>query len=189
LLSHVSNEISLIALVQMKLIIIGNSGSGKTWLATRLAAATKTSVVRLDEIFWEPGGFNQKRSSEELDRLITETKQGTSWIVEGVFGELTERYFDEAELFIWLDIDWEICKARLLTRGSESKRHLGRMQSEKGLGELIEWASKYYDRDDSRSFAGHKNLFDRFAGEKVRIKSQHDASEFLINPQFQIASA
>ena len=129
----------MIGLVQIKLIIIGNSGSGKTWLATRLATTTKTSVVHLDEIFWEPGGFNQKRSSEELDRLITETKQGTSWIVEGVFGELTERYFDEAELFIWLDIDWEICKARLLTRGSESKRHLGRVQSEKGLGELIEW--------------------------------------------------
>jgi hypothetical protein len=63
------------------------------------------------------------------------------------------------------------------------------VQSEKGLGALIEWASKYYDRDDSRSFLGHKNLFDRFAGEKVRIKSQHDASQFLINPQFQIASA
>jgi adenylate kinase family enzyme len=148
----------VIGLVQMKLIIIGNSGSGKSWLTTRLAATTKTLVVHLDEIFWEPGGFNQKRSSEELDRLITETKQGTSWIVEGVFGELTERYFDEAELFIWFDIDWEICRARLLARGSESKRHLGRVQSEKGLGELIEWASKYYDRDDSRSFAGIKSF-------------------------------
>src|SRR5687767_13388029 len=76
----------------MKLIIIGNSGSGKTWRATRLAATTKTSVVHLDEMFWEPGGFNHKRSSEELDRLITGTKHGTSWIVEGVFGELTEKY-------------------------------------------------------------------------------------------------
>jgi adenylate kinase family enzyme len=179
----------VIGLVQIKLIIIGNSGSGKTWLATRRAATTKTSVVHLDELFWQPNGFSQKRSHEEVSRLIAGTKQRRSWIVEGVFGELTERYFDEAEFFIWLDIDWEICKARLLARGSESKRHLGRVHSEKGLGELIEWASKYYDRDDSRSLAGHKNLFDRFAGEKVRIKSQHDASQFLINPQFQIASA
>lgn len=168
----------------MKLIIIGNSGSGKTWLATRLAVAAKTPVVHLDEIFWQPGGFNQKRSLEGVARLIAETKQGTSWIVEGVFGELAERYFDEAKLLIWLDIDWEICKACLLARGSESKRHLGRAQSEKGLAELIEWASNYYDRDGPRSFAGHKNLLDRFPGRKVHIRSQEDARQLLSNSQF-----
>lgn len=167
----------------MKLIIIGNSGSGKTWLATRLAAAAKTPVVHLDEIFWQPGGFNQKRSREEVDRLIAETKQGTSWIVEGVFGELAKRYFDEAELLIWLDIDREVCKARLLARGSESKSHLGRAQSEKGLAELIEWASNYFDRDGPRSFAGHKNLLDRFPGRKVHIRSQEEVRLFLNDSQ------
>jgi adenylate kinase family enzyme len=82
----------VIGLVQIKLIIIGNSGSGKTWLATRLAATTKTSVVHLDELFWQPNGFSQKRSREEVSLLIAGTKQRRSWIVEGVCGELTERY-------------------------------------------------------------------------------------------------
>jgi hypothetical protein len=89
------------------------------------------------------------------------------------------KYFEDAELFIWLDIEWEICKARLLSRGSENKRHLGRPQSEKGLSELIGWASNYYNRDGPRSFAGDKILFHRFPGKKLRIKSQNEPTQFL----------
>jgi adenylate kinase family enzyme len=80
-----------------KTIIIGNSGSGKTWLANRLAANTETPVIHLDELFWQPGGFDQKRPLSEVERLIEQSKQRPSWIVEGVFGELAERYFDGAD--------------------------------------------------------------------------------------------
>jgi len=36
----------------MKAIIIGNSGSGKTWLAAQLAVHCGAPVAHLDEIFW-----------------------------------------------------------------------------------------------------------------------------------------
>ena len=130
----------------MKIIIIGNSGSGKTWLATRLAVAISAPVVHLDDLFWEPGGFDKKRSREEVDHLIRQSKEGTSWVVEGVFGDLAELYCDVADLLVWLDIDWLICKTRLEERGSESKMHLDREQSEEGLRKLVEWAFHYYDR-------------------------------------------
>jgi hypothetical protein len=35
------------------------------------------------------------------------------------------RATSEAELLIWLDIGWNICKARLLARASESKKSHG----------------------------------------------------------------
>lgn len=89
----------------MKTIIIGNGGSGKTWLARRLAAGAHTPIVHLDDLFWEPGGFDNKRYPEEVDRLIEKSKHTASWIVEGVFGELAERYFTDAELLIWIDIE------------------------------------------------------------------------------------
>jgi adenylate kinase family enzyme len=84
--------------------LIGNAGSGKTWPARRLAAATRTPIVHLDDLFWQPGGFDIKRHQEEADRLIEESKHDVSRVVEGVFGELAERYFDEAYLLIWLNI-------------------------------------------------------------------------------------
>jgi adenylate kinase family enzyme len=74
----------------MKAIIIGNAGSGKTWLAKRLAEGIDTPTVHLDEFFWELGWFDVKRAQEEVDRLIEESKRTAAWVVEGVFGELAE---------------------------------------------------------------------------------------------------
>lgn len=165
----------------MKAIIIGNAGSGKTWLATRLVDGINKPTVHLDELFWEPGGFDAKRDQEEVDRLIEESKRTASWVVEGVFGELAERYFAEAELLIWLDIDWETCKTRLLVRGSESKRHLGREQSEEGLKRLVDWASHYYDRRDLRSFVGHQSLMEKFPGKTLRLTSEEEVNRIALN--------
>jgi adenylate kinase family enzyme len=154
----------------MKIVIIGNSGSGKTWLAKRLGKIFSTPVVHLDDLFWEPRGFDKKRSVEEVKLLIQRSKDGASWIAEGVFGELAEHYLDTAKLLVWLDIEWHICMKRLEERGSESKKHLGRQQSKEGLLRLVEWASHYYDRQDLRSYEGHKVLLEKFSGKKVHLR-------------------
>ena len=165
----------------MKTIIIGNSGSGKTWLAKRLARGGDTPILHLDDLFWEPGGFDRKRGAEELDRLIEKSKDTASWIVEGVFGELAERYFTDAEMLIWLDIPWEICKTRLLARGAESKRHLGRAQSEEGLKRLIDWASHYHDRSDLRSLIGHRSLMEKFSSRTLHVTSEEAVNRFALS--------
>lgn len=155
----------------MRAVIIGNSGSGKTWLAAKMAKDHNLPVIHLDDLFWEPGGFDRKRSNEDVLRRIERSKGEGSWIVEGVFGELAELYLDQADLLVWLDIEWDICRKRLLERGSESKKHMAREQSAEGLRKLVEWASHYYDRNDLRSHAGHEAVFKRFSGRKMRIRS------------------
>jgi adenylate kinase family enzyme len=73
------------------MIIIGNSGSGKTWLAERLADLQGIPVVHIDDIFWEPGGFDQRRPRAVVWSMIQEAKAKDFWIAEGVFGELAEQ--------------------------------------------------------------------------------------------------
>ena len=80
------------------------------------------------------------------------------------------------KLFIWLDIQWPICKSRLEKRGSESKRHMGRAESQEGLKELIQWASLYNDRQNPNSYSGHKALLNSFSGIK-KASSLRDGSE------------
>ncbi|MCG6220788.1 hypothetical protein [Vibrio diabolicus] len=46
-----------------KILIIGNSGSGKSWLSNQLSRKLQLQEVNLDSIVWEPGGYNQKRST------------------------------------------------------------------------------------------------------------------------------
>lgn len=167
----------------MKIAIIGNSGSGKTWLATRLAVGRQLPVVHLDDLFWEPGGFNQKRSSEAVSSLIDETSKREQWVVEGVFGELAEQYLGSADLLIWLDVDWAICRSRLEERGSESRKHMDREQSEEGLKKLIDWASRYGERTDMRSFEGHRSLFEGFIREKVRLRNPNEVAIFQKSTQ------
>ena len=157
------------------MIIVGNSGSGKTWLANNLAKVIGCQVIHFDHIFWEPGGFDKKRSPEVVTKMIDESKQGVSWIAEGVFGELAEKFIERAQYFVWLDIDWPICKDRLLKRGSESKRHMGREESAEGLRELVAWAARYYERKNARSYEGHKKLMNSFHGEIIYINSEENA--------------
>ena len=72
---------------------------------------------------------------------------------------------------------------RLEERGSEGKRHMGRQQSKEGLLRLLEWASNYYDRQDLRSYEGHKMLFEKFSGKKSHLSSETAVNEFLSKTQ------
>lgn len=163
----------------MKAVIVGNSGSGKTWLATRLAATAAVPVVHLDELFWQPGGFDQKRQPAETAALLESARHGGGWVVEGVFGELAAEFLVDAEALVWLDLEWDVCKARLLGRGSESKAHMARTQSEAGLTKLLVWAATYRSREDTRSLSGHLALFQAFDGPKIRLRGDNDANALL----------
>ena len=66
-----------------RILIIGNSGSGKSWLAARLAEQLTIREVNLDPIVWQSGGFNQKRPQHEIDHAIQALAQEPSWVIEG----------------------------------------------------------------------------------------------------------
>ena len=166
----------------MKTVIIGNAGSGKTWLAKRIATLS-IDVIHLDNFFWMPDGFNKKRSEEKINSLVKQSKESPEWIVEGVFGELAELYLDIATTLIWLDIPWELCRLRLNKRALENNKKHARTQSKEGLKKLIKWASEYYDRIDFRSYIGHQKLFNNFNGIKIHIQSEQKANEYVKKSQ------
>ena len=163
----------------MRTVIVGNSGSGKSWLAKRLGENASAQVIHLDEIFWLPGGFNEKRSPSEVLSLVNTRKVETDWIVEGVFGDLASQFLPSAQTLIWLDFPWHVCKQRLEARGSESKLHMGRAQSERGSRELIQWAEAYYSRSGSCCHTAHLGLFESFIGRRLRLSTEVQVQEFL----------
>ncbi|MDE1301877.1 AAA family ATPase, partial [Vibrio aestuarianus] len=102
-----------------KILIIGNSGSGKSWLSKQLSCKLQLQEVNLDSIVWEPGGYNQKRSTGAIENEITSIKSQCNWVVEGVFGALAEQLVFSADMLLFLDLEWAECESSLYARGSE----------------------------------------------------------------------
>jgi len=121
-----------------KIIIVGNSGSGKTWMSERMARLLGIRHITLDVIFWEAGGYNRKRDAHEIQADLKEIQNSSTWLVEGVFGHLVDVLMAFTDTLIYMDLPWEECKKNLLSRGSESSRQLDPKKAEENFHALLE---------------------------------------------------
>jgi adenylate kinase family enzyme len=120
-----------------RIVILGNSGSGKSWLAERLAHHLASRAVDLDMIHWLPGGFNSRRDPDEARAAVRELAAEDRWVIEGVYGWLAREALPRATALVMLDIPDEECvenvEARGLRQGGDEAAHLA----------LIAWVREY----------------------------------------------
>lgn len=161
-----------------RILIIGNSGSGKSWLARHLQTICKQELISLDDVIWQPGGFNIKRSEADVEQRLQDIAGQPRWIVEGVFGRLAERLIDAADVLIYLDMPWAVCEQSLLARGSESSKQLDAAQAEINFQELLCWAEGYYQRSSKSSQYFHQSLYLQFKGQKYLLQSRESVAKF-----------
>lgn len=69
-----------------RIFIIGNGGSGKTWLADKLGEKLEAPVTHLDNLHWLPN-FAGERVRSERDRLVADAADGPYWIIEGIYAD------------------------------------------------------------------------------------------------------
>jgi len=156
-----------------RIFIIGNAGSGKTWLAGELVRKLRAPVVHLDELHWLPN-FAGERPRPERDRLVDAAAAGDSWIMEGIFGSILRQVLPRVTTLVWLDLSEEECVANLMQRGQTDGGTDAQFQ------ELLDYARGYrLRRDHPNSFDGHWQLFDAFAVERARLLSRADAAQYL----------
>jgi hypothetical protein len=155
-----------------RILILGNSGSGKSWLAGRLGRALGLSTTDLDDIHWLRGGYEEKRERGDAIQLAVAAASGHAWIVEGIYGWLIEPISDKASFLVWLDLNWDDCYGNL------KDRYRGKTDSP-SFRELAVWAEDYWNRQSPSSFSGHKAIFEDFAGPKVRLRTRPDVVAFL----------
>ncbi len=120
-----------------KILIIGPSGSGKSYLARKLSAATSIPQTPLDDLNWNNDGaaIGIKRNESDRAARLDLVLQQPAWIMEGIYYKWLRSAFDDADVII-------------LLQPSTLKRHfymLCRFLNQK-LGRLTE------KRDTLRSF-------------------------------------
>ncbi|WP_084368126.1 hypothetical protein [Rhizobium sp. RU36D] len=156
-----------------RIFVVGNSGSGKTWLANRLAEELCLPAVHLDDLHWLPE-FAGERSREERIRLVAEAANDSGWVMEGIYGRILQQVLPRVTTLTWLDLSVDECISNLQNRGQTGGG------TDEQFQELLEYARGYPNRQNHlNSFEGHRRLFDSHTREKIKIVSRPDAASFL----------
>lgn len=156
-----------------RIFIVGNGGSGKTWLAKKLAAKLGLPLTHLDDLHWLPN-FAGERPRHERDRFVTEVAEGGSWIIEGIYGSILKQVFSRITTLIWLDLPEHECISNLMQRGQTS----GGTQEQ--FEELLAYTQGYrFRKNHLNSFEGHQWCFEQYPHHKYRLSSRSEITNFL----------
>ena len=152
----------------MKVLVFGNSGSGKSTYAQALAAWEGIPHLDLDAIVWEPGKIAVQRSTESVAASL----QGfidshPAWVIEGCYGELVRSASTQCTLLVFLNPGIDACLANNLKRPWEPHKYVSLELQNNMLSQLQEWVAGYYQRKDAWSYQVHREIFDAFTGPKV----------------------
>jgi adenylate kinase family enzyme len=86
----------------MRVMIVGQPGSGKSWLASELAGRLGLPLYHMDHIHWQPGWV--ARPEAEKTALAQEIEAQEAWVFEGNYSPTVAHRVARADLVIWLDL-------------------------------------------------------------------------------------
>ena len=84
-----------------KILIVGDSGRGKTTLAQNLSKKIKIKTYHLDDIYWKYK-FTKVRERKKSIRLLKKIISKKSWIVEGSVRYLIKPIISKSDVIIYL---------------------------------------------------------------------------------------
>lgn len=139
-----------------RILVYGVTGSGKTWLAERISAATGIPWHAVDDLTWEPGWVPVPE--DEQRRRIDTICAGERWVLDAAYGTWLDIPLARAELIVALDFPRWLSLWRLIRRSlaravdgrpicngnRESFRHLLSPDS------IVVWHFKSFSRKRTR---------------------------------------
>lgn len=154
-------------------LIIGNSGSGKSWLAQRLAEQLRVPWTDLDRIHWLSDEHSIALPRNEALTMARIAAEQERWVIEGVYGWIACELLPQVTTLIWLSVGDEDCVANI------RQREAGRNEQDLLLIALLEWAGSYHQRQGSSGFAAHQRLFEEFCGAKIRLRDRKEIAALV----------
>ena len=96
-----------------RIVVIGNTSSGKSTLAHKLATRFGLDFIELDALHWEPGW--QEAPLEVFRERVGKATKAPAWVVAGNYHVVRDLIWPKAEAVIWLDyslhqIFWQLTR-------------------------------------------------------------------------------
>lgn len=156
----------------MRVLIMGNSGSGKSYRAQALAAQHGLAHLDLDTIVWEPGLIAVPRAPDQVRaELLAFVEGNESWVAEGCYGDLVEAALPFCSELVFMNPGLEVCLENNRRRPWEPHKYASMEAQQSKLAFLLEWVAGYYTRDDAMSYARHRQIVDGFSGNKTEVNA------------------
>lgn len=114
-------------LIGARVHVIGNSATGKSTLARRLALALDADFVELDALHWLPDrvGLNET-DPDELERRFAHATCGEAWVAAGSNARFGQRTFwPRLDTVVWPDLPVPLLVWRVLRRSWQRWRTNG----------------------------------------------------------------
>lgn len=152
-----------------RVVIFGNSGSGKTTMARALAQDRALAHLDLDHLAWESPGVRRRLpvSRGEVETFLGEHDD---WVIEGCYGDLLEIVLPHATEARFLNPGVEACVANCRARRWEPGKYASKAAQDAKLEFLVGWVREYESRTDEFSLVRHRRLFDGFRGAKREFR-------------------
>ncbi len=161
-----------------RIVIFGNSGSGKSSMARRFADELKLPHLDLDEVAWKESNPPTRHTYQESVAAINTFLRGhPNWIIEGCYGSLIAHTVSFASNIYFLNIGIETCVANCLARPWEPHKYPTKSAQDKNLEMLTQWVREYDTRTDEFSLHEHQLIFKNFHGQKLEIKSNNESAQ------------
>ena len=152
----------------MRVLIFGNSGSGKTTFARALAVTHGLVHLDLDSIVWEPGQIAVQRPADTIATSLCQfLTDHDTWVIEGCYGELVESASTRCTELIFLNPSLAACLANNRRRPWEAQKYASIEQQDAMLETLQAWVSNYYIRTGPWSYEAHRRIFDSHTRTKI----------------------
>jgi len=157
-----------------RMLIFGNGGTGKSWLARQIGILIGRPPIHLDDLRWVPGQYGIARNNRLVFDEVVEAAKAEAWLMEGVYGWLAEGVLGRVTTLVWIDLPEDECVANATARGTQGGG------SEESFKELIEWIKEYRQRENSStSYSGHQKLFDAYAGSKIILRNRAEIGAYV----------
>lgn len=154
----------------MQVLIVGNSGSGKSWRARELTQQHQLAHLDLDTIYFVPGLIAVARPMNEvLADLRVYMTANPEWVAEGCYGDVIEAALPFCSELLFMNPGLDVCLANNGRRPWEPHKYTSKEKQDSMLPFLLDWVAKYYERGDTCSYQYHRKLFDGFNGPKREI--------------------
>ena len=128
--------------------LLGGPGSGKTYIAARIAAALDIQAYDLDDLFWDPSAptYSVKADQEKRDQALAALVMQETWVIEGAYYKWLTPSFERADLIIILTPSVWLRDLRVVKRSALhllGKSDAAKKETFASLLNLIHWNHTY----------------------------------------------